>query len=82
MGGGGHFQTIVGWLLATSGTEYIDVSDPIYLDNQVAFSSFASGYQSGGNWTHSYITQPPPPMVAVAMAAGGAVPADPNALGG
>jgi Papain-like cysteine protease AvrRpt2 len=81
-GGGGHFQTIVGWLVADSGVEYIDVSDPIYLDSQVAFSSFASGYQSGGDWTHSYLTQRPPPAVAVV---GGAAPefevADLNALG-
>jgi hypothetical protein len=81
-GGGGHFQTIVGWLVADNGTEYIDVSDPIYLDNQIAFAQFASGYQSGGVWSHSYLTSAPP--AAVAMAGGAAMAfsiADPNALG-
>lgn len=77
-GGGGHFVAIVGWLAASSGTEYIDVSDPIYLDSQIAFANFASAYQSGGTWTHSYLT------VAVS-AAGGATanmaPADPSSLG-
>jgi hypothetical protein len=83
-GGGGHFQTIVGWLVAESGSEYIDISDPIYLDSQVAFSSFASGYQSGGDLTHSYLTHRPPPAAAIAMADGAAPEfevADPNALG-
>ena len=81
-GGGGHFQTIVGWLVADSGVEYIDVSDPIYLDNQVVFSSFASGYQSGGNWTHSYVTRMPAPAAVAAVGAGlGFEVADPNAIG-
>jgi hypothetical protein len=78
----GHFQVIVGWLVSDSGVEYIDVSDPIYLDNQVAFSMFASGYKGGGDWTHSYLTQKPAPRVALA---GGAAPefkvADSSALG-
>jgi hypothetical protein len=82
--GGGHFQTIVGWLVADSGTQYIDVSDPIYLDNQVVFSNFAAGYQSGGSWTHSYITRSPPAALAVATAGGAAAQfqvADLSALG-
>jgi hypothetical protein len=83
-GGGGHFQTIVGWLVADNGTEYIDVSDPIYLDSQIEYSKFASAYQSGGNWTHSYLTMPPP--IAVVAMAGGAghvyKVTDHDALGG
>jgi hypothetical protein len=58
-GGGGHFQVICGWLETASGSEFIDVSDPIYLNTQILFSSFASGYQSGGTWSHSYLTKPP-----------------------
>ncbi len=79
-GGGGHFQTIVGWLVAGSGVEYIEISDPIYLDIQMVFSQFATHYQWGGDWTHSYLTRRP--------SAGGAgtttssQPFDSNALGG
>ena len=57
-GGGGHFQAIVGWLVGHGGTKYIDVSDPIYLDTQIAYSEFVASYQSNGVWTHSYLTQP------------------------
>ena len=84
-GGGGHFQTIVGWLVADSGIEYIDISDPIYLDSQIVFSEFASAYQGGGTWTHSYLTAQPAPLVAVAMLAGADSrfePLDRNAIGG
>jgi hypothetical protein len=80
-GGGGHFQTVVGWLVAADGSEYVDVSDPIYLDTNVAFSQFVSAYQSNGVWTHSYVTRSPPPTVA-AMAGGDVPPiSDPDALG-
>jgi hypothetical protein len=64
-----HFQAIVGWLVGDTGVEYLDVSDPIYLDSQIAFSDFASSYQSGGDWTHTYFTQPSAGGGAVAMAA-------------
>lgn len=77
-GGGGHFVAIVGWLAASSGTEYIDISDPIYLDSQIAFANFAGAYQSGGTWTHSYLT------IAVSAAGGAianAIPIDPSSLG-
>jgi len=56
-GGGGHFMTIVGWLVASSGEQYLDIADPIYLNSQIPYNSYASAYQSGGNWTHSYLTQ-------------------------
>lgn len=61
-GGGGHFQAICGWLVGASGIEYIDITDPIYLGTQIPFSSFAGSYQSGGTWSHSYLTEPPPPL--------------------
>lgn len=58
-GGGAHFMVVAGWLVGDTGTEYIDISDPIYLDSQIAYADFASSYQSGGDWTHSYFTQLP-----------------------
>jgi hypothetical protein len=77
-GGGGHFQAICGWLVGPSGVQYIDVTDPIYLNTQIPFASFASSYQSGATWTHSYLTEPP-------QASGGAAVAslaiDPTAIG-
>jgi hypothetical protein len=68
--GSGHFLTIVGIQTMASGTTYIDVSDPIYLDARIAFQAFPSLYQSGARWTHSYLTH----SSALTAAAGGAVP--------
>jgi hypothetical protein len=66
-GGGGHFQAIVGWLIGGSGVQYMDISDPIYDETQIAYSEFASSYESGGDWTHTYLTQPSAGGGAVAM---------------
>ena len=77
----GHFLTIVGVRTTSSGTTYIDVSDPIYLDAQIAFPVFPAPYQGGASWTHSYLTHNP----ALTAAAGGAVPSGgplhPDAIG-
>jgi Papain-like cysteine protease AvrRpt2 len=64
-GGGGHFMAIVGWLVADSGEQYLDIADPIFLDSQIPFNSYASAYQSGGDWTHSYLTQAPQAQAAL-----------------
>jgi hypothetical protein len=58
--GGGHFVTIAGWMLASDGTEYVEVFDPFYAYNQTPYQSFVSTYQGIGTWTHSYFTQPRP----------------------
>lgn len=76
-GGGGHFAVITGWRLGESGVEYIDIADPIFLNSQIAYAEYASSYQSGGDWTHSYRTQP---SGAGGSIAGFAVP-DPSTLG-
>lgn len=79
--GSGHFLTIVGVQRNGSGTAYIDVSDPIYLDAQIAFPAFPALYQGGASWTHSYLTHNP----ALTAASGGAVPSGgplhPDAIG-
>ena len=79
--GSGHFLTIVGVQTKSSGTAYIDVSDPIYLDAQIAFLAFPALYQGGASWTHSYLTHDP----ALTVALGGAVPSSgplhPDAIG-
>lgn len=82
-GGGGHFLVIAGWVVGGTGTEYIDLADPIYLNSQMDYVDFAASYQSGGDWTHSYRTEPPPPSGGVAMAALTALPAimDLDAIG-
>jgi hypothetical protein len=64
-GGGGHFMAIVGWMVADSGEQYLDVADPIFLNSQIPYDSYASAYQSGGDWTHSYLTEAPQPQVAL-----------------
>ncbi len=64
-GGGGHFMTIVGWLVAANGDQYLDIADPIFLNSQIPYHSYAGGYQSGGNWTHSYLTQTPQAQAAL-----------------
>jgi len=81
-GGGGHFLTITGWVVGATGTEYIELADPIYLNSQIPYNDFAASYQSGGDWTHTYLTQSAPAVVA---AGGGAMAnmqiADPAAIG-
>jgi len=77
-GDGGHFAVVVGWRVAPSGKQYIDVADPIWAENEVAYDGFPSSYQTGGDWTHTYFTG--------AATAGGAVVAsasapDPDTLG-
>jgi len=64
-GGGGHFMAIVGWLVADSGEQYLDIADPIFLNSQIPYDSYASAYQSGGDWTHSYLTQAPQAQAAL-----------------
>ena len=64
-GGGGHFMAVVGWLVADSGEQYLDIADPIFLNSQILYSSYASAYQSGGDWTHSYLTQTPQAQAAL-----------------
>jgi hypothetical protein len=56
-GGGGHFLVIRGWIVGETGIQYIELSDPIYLNNQIPYADFASSYQFGGDWTHSYLTE-------------------------
>jgi Papain-like cysteine protease AvrRpt2 len=64
-GGGGHFMAIVGWLVADSGEQYLDIADPIFLNSQIPFNAYAGAYQSGGDWTHSYLTQAPQVQMAL-----------------
>ena len=68
-GGGGHFVAIVccfryqsglmsGATSATRASYRLQISDPWYGDSIVDYSTFMSGYQGTGTWTHSYLTQP------------------------
>lgn len=56
-GDGGHFQMIIGWKLA-GGERYLIISDPLYSETEIAFSSFASRYEGAGVWNVAYITAP------------------------
>lgn len=52
-GGGAHFMMITGY--DTNGTK-ITLQDPWYGTSTIAFSSYASSYHGGGDWTHTYFT--------------------------
>jgi hypothetical protein len=64
-GGGGHFMAIVcayegiiGLILGSGSTaKRLKISDPIYGDSIIDYSTFVSGYQGSGTWTHSYRTK-------------------------
>lgn len=55
--GGGHFQVIIGWKIG-GGERYLIISDPIYRETEIVFSSFASRYEGGGKWNVAYFTKP------------------------
>lgn len=52
-GGGGHFVTIFGY---SGGT--INIADPWFGTSVASHSTFPSGYNGGGTWTHNYTTRP------------------------
>lgn len=56
--GGGHFMAIGGWLVASDGTEFVDVYDPIFQFSQMPYVDFCSSYRNPGDtWTHTYFTR-------------------------
>jgi hypothetical protein len=56
-GGGGHFVVISGYSRSSAG-EFVTIDDPIFGHSILTLATFTSAYQSTGNWTHSYWTQP------------------------
>jgi hypothetical protein len=53
-GGGGHFIIING----CQAPSYLSVTDPIYGDSIVAYTTFTSGkYQGSGTWTDTFFTK-------------------------
>ena len=58
---GGHFLAIRGY--SEIGTrQYVDVDDPIFGKSHLPLSTFSSGYQGNGAWTHTYFTKRWPPL--------------------
>ncbi|MFL5155636.1 MAG: papain-like cysteine protease family protein [Microvirga sp.] len=82
-GGGGHFVVVSGWLVAADPDEsqYLYISDPIYLDSRVALDEFPSAYQGGGDWTHTYLTDRPRVALAAADVEEAFTAEYPNAIG-
>ena len=80
--GTGHFLALVGYSIAPSGRAYVHIDDPIFSTSRSAFDEFASLYQGGGDWTHSYLTEPAPSAVAVSSLGGQASVRHPDAIGG
>jgi hypothetical protein len=58
--GGAHFLAITGFSYpsADPNTFTIYLQDSIYGSSSLLLSEFANDYQSGGTWTHTYLTQP------------------------
>ena len=52
----GHFLSIIDCFTGPSGETYLRLADPIFLETQIVLRDFASGYQTGAAWTHSYRT--------------------------
>lgn len=53
-GGGAHFMMVTGY---NDNGSKITIQDPWYGTSKIAYASYASGYQGGGSWTHSYFTE-------------------------
>ncbi len=80
--GTGHFLVLVGYYTGPSGQVYIEIDDPIFSTSRSAFDEFASLYQGGGDWTHSYLTEPAQPAILLASLGGRAPLRHPDAIGG
>ena len=80
--GTGHFLTLVGYYTGPSGRAYVEIDDPFFSTSSSAFDEFASLYQGGGDWTHSYLTEPAPVAFAPASLGGQAPLRHPDAIGG
>ncbi|AWN45561.1 hypothetical protein DK419_03850 [Methylobacterium terrae] len=78
-GGGGHFAVVKGWRIGSGGDQYLNIADPFYLEQEVAFNEFPSLYHGGGNWTHSYLTTPA--SLGGATVTVSTSPDDPDTLG-
>lgn len=52
----GHFLCVIDGFLGPSGDAYLRISDPIFLEADISFRDFASAYQTGASWTHTYFT--------------------------
>lgn len=59
-GGGAHFLTITGYSYPESDPADVTLTleDSIYGTSTMALADFAEHYQSGGVWTHTYLTRP------------------------
>jgi hypothetical protein len=58
--GGAHFLAITGFSYPGDDPSVFTIylQDSIYGSSSILLSEFASDYESGGNWTHTYLTQP------------------------
>jgi hypothetical protein len=54
VGDGGHFLSIIGWMVAASGITYFTLADPIYGVSTVTMDTLDGTYQGSGEWSHSY----------------------------
>jgi Papain-like cysteine protease AvrRpt2 len=55
----GHFVTIIGYGVASSGVEWIDIADPFFGYLCVPYDWFRDSYQELGTWSDSFLVQAP-----------------------
>lgn len=62
-GGGGHFVVVSGYRQTVSGTQLVDVADPLFPNSTVLYDEFVSAYQNteepegGGQWTATFLVR-------------------------
>lgn len=77
----GHFLSIIDCFFGQSGDVYLSIADPIFLETQILFQDFASAYQTGASWTHSYFTTGAAPGGAAMAMTQPRQPQHPDAIG-
>lgn len=56
-GSGGHFVALGGWSVASDGTRYVDIHDPLFGLTQITYDDFLTSYRSpADSWDYTYFT--------------------------
>lgn len=56
---GGHFVVIRGFAVSVSGRQWVDIADPSFDDSIMPYNDFVRFYQGVGQWTDTFLLQPP-----------------------
>jgi len=55
----GHFVVVYGFGVSPSGEQWVDVADPFNGYWSMPYNDFTHSYQGDGQWTDTFLTQPP-----------------------